>query len=248
MPNGSTDSGKPIEQLQEYHVRPGPAYNNDAIPPALLIPLHLVNINHRGRKLRLIGQVLHYNLRKAICILSSHSPQQNSQYPTLLVDLSVPLLANSPSVKDISLSSMRKYSMASQHEVHNNAQETTENKRGKEQAWDISRELLSLRKGQWVSVVGWLEDGSEAVQKFHAFGQYAPLPPVILEAIHIQPSKGFPTPLTKLRGEISAWNGKRTLDTNNLEGDCQDAIQEEIVFWEDDWESTPKPKKANRSH
>lgn len=116
----------------------------------------------------------------------------------------------------------------------------------------VGREMVSIRRGEWVNLVGWLEDGKDAVRKIQTFGPYAPPPPLILEVIHISNSRPLPTPIPKLRGEIDGWNGQLTAispDTPKaaMKGMAKQTAEGCEEKKDESWdEVTPKPKRMRQ--
>ncbi|KIR33980.1 hypothetical protein I352_03209 [Cryptococcus deuterogattii MMRL2647] len=260
------------EFTQVYNLREPPPYRNDAVTPALFIPVHAVHEGLKHRKVRVIGQyvlhivinvggaqiltghgksrILHFNNRKSILIITSHPPAAtaiSTQSPTLLADVSIPLLANSPSARDVTdILGTAVFSRVSKSFLPSESEEDRKMVRMKGL---VGREMVSMRRGEWVSLVGWLEDGKNAVRKIQTFGPYAPPPLLILEVIHISNSRPFPTPIPKLRGEMVGWNGQLTAIGPNtpkatIKGTAKQTAERFGAEQEEGWdEITPKPKK-----
>lgn len=254
MPHDSTNCN--IESIHLYNLREPPACRNDAVTPALFIPVHAVHEGLKHRKVRLIGQILHFNNRKAILIITSHpsapTPTPSpTQSPTLIADISIPLLANSPSARDVTdvlgsavFSRMSKSFLPLERE---------EDKRMMRMKGLVGREMVSMRRGEWVNLVGWLEDGKDAVRKIQTFGPYAPPPPLILEVIHISNSRPFPTPIPKLRGEMDGWNGQLTAISPDTPKAAIKVMAKQTAeglgaSQNESWdEVTPKPKRIKQT-
>ncbi|AFR96883.1 hypothetical protein C343_05010 [Cryptococcus neoformans C23] len=254
MPHDSTSCN--IESIHLYNLREPPPCRNDAVTPALFIPVHAVHEGLKHRKVRLIGQILHFNNRKAILIITSHpsapTPTPSpTQSPTLIADISIPLLANSPSARDVTdvlgsavFSRMSKSFLPPERE---------EDKRMMRMKGLVGREMVSMRRGEWVNLVGWLEDGKDAVRKIQTLGPYAPPPPLILEVIHISNSRPFPTPIPKLRGEMDGWNGQLTAISPDTPKAAIKVMAKQTAEGlganqNESWdEVTPKPKRIKQT-
>ena len=168
-------------------------------------------------------RVLEFDVSTSLLLLSSHSANTHS---TLLVDISITLLGNNPSITDRSHTDF----FASDNEKISNG--------------PTNREPLRLHRGEWVCVVGWLEgEGSGIVKKVGRYfkaltyvdrvlqinlpDNYDSPIPIILECIYIVPSRA-PLQNGLVRGEITPWDGTRQVD-----GPAVD--QEE--------DTTPRPRK-----
>ncbi|XAO24311.1 hypothetical protein I312_103109 [Cryptococcus bacillisporus CA1280] len=241
------------EFTQVYNLREPPPCRNDAVTPALFIPVHAIHERLKHRKVRVIGQILHFNNRKSILIITSHPPAVTAtptQSPTLLADVSIPLLANSPSARDVTdVLGTAVFSRVSKSFL---PPESEEDRKMVRMKGLVGREMVSMRRGEWVSLVGWLEDGKDAVRKIQTFGPYAPPPLLILEVIHISNSRPFPTPIPKLRGEMVGWNGQLTAIGPNtpkaaMKGTAKQTAERFGPEQEEGWdEITPKPKKMKQ--
>ncbi|KAK6909560.1 hypothetical protein I203_103581 [Kwoniella mangroviensis CBS 8507] len=213
---------------------PPPPPPSDLIASALFLPLHAVNIEHRGRKLRFVGQVLAFHPPTSLLLLTSFPAASNphSPSPTILVNISIPLMGQSPSLKDVSA--------AAGSSSHNHtAQSSSEGRSGRVA---INREALTLNGGEWVNVVGWLEgDGERMVRKVKTSSSYLKPLPIILEAIHL--SNARPPPVDAMyRGNIAGWDGTRT-DTKMKGGEDEPIIIDDDDEADDVLESTPKSKR-----
>ncbi|WVW86019.1 hypothetical protein I302_108057 [Kwoniella bestiolae CBS 10118] len=193
---------------------PPPLPPTDLIASALFLPLHGVGTAHRGKKLRFVGQILAFHPPTSLLLLTSFPPTSNphSPSPTILVNISTPLMGQSPSLKDISSATHSSYASASQGIPENGRV-------------PINRESLALQRGEWVNVVGWLEgDGERMVRKVKTSSSYAKPLPFILEAIHISNARSPPVDAMH-RGNSPAWDGNRSTtyqeddDPINIDGD-----------------------------
>ncbi|WRT70359.1 uncharacterized protein IL334_007357 [Kwoniella shivajii] len=202
---------------------------SDLIASALFLPLNEISPTHGGRKLRFVGQILAFHSPTSLLLLTSYPNSQtpNSPSPTILVDISTPLLGQSPSVKDISAVQDSMYS-------RNPQPPSPVMMTGKEGNY-VNREMLSLSRGEWVSLVGWLEgDGSKMVRKVKTSSSYLKPLPLILQAIHISSSR--PPPINGLhRGSVLPWNGERyTKDEVGFTDEADTELED----------STPRPSKT----
>lgn len=186
MPHAS--ASLPTGSMQVYNLREPPPCKNDAVTPALFIPVHAIHDRLKHRKVRVIGQyvvhlfiyvggaqtltghgksrILHFNNRKSILIITSHPPAATAtptQSPTLLADVSIPLLANSPSARDVT--DILGTAVFSRVSKSFSPPESEEDRKMVRMKGLVGREMVSMRRGEWVSLVGWLEDGKDAVRK-----------------------------------------------------------------------------------
>ncbi|WWD19516.1 hypothetical protein CI109_103977 [Kwoniella shandongensis] len=237
-----------LDQGPKLVTLPPPPPPSDLIASALMLPLHAVASTHRGRKLRLVGQVLAFHPPTSLLLLTgppSNPSSPSVPSPTLLVNISTPLLGQSPSISDISSAQDSLYSRQPQLP----SIPSTISASGL-----VNREKVTLNRGEWVSVVGWLEgDGSKMVRKVKTSNSYlAPLP-LILEAIHIANSHVIP-PSPLYRGQIAAWDGIRidareevsTREDQRLGSPITPSV-EIITVLDDDEEVTPRPRKSRRN-
>ncbi|WVR07799.1 hypothetical protein IAU60_004842 [Kwoniella sp. DSM 27419] len=184
----------PVLQQDRLIALPPPAIPTDLIPSALFLPLHAVTETHRGRKLRLSAQILTFHAPTSLLLITAYPPERPGHpSPTLLVDLSTPLLGQSPAATDVSSASDSVYSRTGQRMA-------IQPSSGLHRA--VNREHVSLARGEWVCIVGWLEgDGSKMVKKVKTSASFLKPLPIILEAIHI--SNARPPPLDALyRGTL----------------------------------------------
>ncbi|WWC71873.1 uncharacterized protein I206_105832 [Kwoniella pini CBS 10737] len=191
----------------------------DLIASALFLPLHSINPSHHGKKLRFIGQVLAFHPPTSLLLLTSFPPitQPHSPSPTILINITTPLLGQSPSLKDMSTP------IQTVNSTHPGF---------------VNRESLSLNRGEWVNIVGWLEgDGQKMVRKVKTSSSYLKPLPFILEAIHV--SNARPPPLDAMyRGNTPAWNGTRSINSKDvILIDDKEEMDDEVV------EITPRPKR-----
>ncbi|KAK8853102.1 hypothetical protein IAR55_003803 [Kwoniella newhampshirensis] len=220
---------------------PPPAPPSDLIASALVLPLHAVSTDHRGRKLRLVGQVLAFHSPTSLLLLTAPALDPTTPSPTLLVNISTPLLGQSPSITDVSSAQDTIYSRQPQTSLPPSSSTFS--------SIVVNREKVTLSRGEWVCVVGWLEgDGHRMVKKVKTSASYlAPLP-LILEAIHIANSRLIPiNPV--YRGQIAAWDGVRRIKEEEVifideESSDIPALHRstETISHHDD-EITPRPKK-----
>ncbi|ODO05425.1 hypothetical protein L198_02118 [Cryptococcus wingfieldii CBS 7118] len=169
------------------------------VPPALYCPIWKVDERMRGRKVRLVGQVLHYNVKKATIILTAQPEGLCRKCPTIVVNISIPLLAPSPS-QPPTTSLVTRSEQRHRAVVFNTDQpphpSSALSQSEVEREGLVGREMVRFGRGDWVGVVGWLEDGRDLVRKIRTFGAYAPPPPVACEAIHITNAR--PPPKSRL--------------------------------------------------
>ncbi|WWC64434.1 uncharacterized protein I303_107044 [Kwoniella dejecticola CBS 10117] len=214
---------------------PPPNPPSDLIASARFLPLHGIDDSHRGKKLRFVGQVLAFHPPTSLLLLTSfpaisspHSPS-----PTILVDISAPLLGQSPSSTDVSAS-------AEAFPRHGHESMVVDGANGRrERAHLVNRESLSLSRGEWVNVVGWLEgDGQRMIRKVKTSSSYAKPLPIILEAIHISNSRPPPSD-AMYRGNSPTWDGVRTAGPVEviIVDDDEEEKDDDVV------EVTPRPKR-----
>ncbi|TYJ57120.1 hypothetical protein B9479_002221 [Cryptococcus floricola] len=214
-PAQSTSKGKEKERPQEtveYTILPAVGDGKiEPVPPALYCPIWKVDERMRGRKVRLVGQVLHHNVKKATIILTAQPEGLCRKCPTIVVNISIPLLAPSPSQPPPRPTTAQLHhitpgytSLATRSEqraaVFNTDQPPHPSsallQSEVEREGLVGREMVRFVRGDWVGVVGWLEDGRDLVRKIRTFGAYAPPPPVVCEAIHITNAR--PPPKSRL--------------------------------------------------
>ncbi|ODN81500.1 hypothetical protein L202_01922 [Cryptococcus amylolentus CBS 6039] len=204
--------GKEKERPQEtveYTILPAIGDGKiEPVPPALYCPIWKVDERMRGRKVRLVGQVLHYNPKKATIILTAQPEGLCRKCPTIVVNISIPLLAPSPSqppppprLITPGYTSLATRSEPEQRAVVFNTDQPPHpssalSQSEVEREGLVGREMVRFGRGDWVGVVGWLEDGRDLVRKIRTFGAYAPPPPVVCEAIHITNAR--PPPKSRL--------------------------------------------------
>ncbi|WVQ73011.1 hypothetical protein IAR50_002574 [Cryptococcus sp. DSM 104548] len=168
----------------------------EPVPPALFCPIWKVDESMRGRKVRLIGQVLHYNAKKATIVLTGQPDGLCKKCPTLVVNISVPLLALSPSVPPPQTASLKTHYPHQRAFISNLDQPPHPSVALLQKEVDreglVGREMVSFGRGDWVGVVGWLEDGRDVVRKLKTSGVYASPPPLVCEAIHISNARPPP--------------------------------------------------------
>ncbi|WVQ67134.1 uncharacterized protein L199_005329 [Kwoniella botswanensis] len=211
---------------------PPPPPPSDLIGSALFLPLHNVNLEHRARKLRFVGQVLAFHPPTSLLLLTSFPPASDphSPSPTILVNISIPLMGQSPSLKDVSAA-------AESNSYTQTVQSSSEGQLGR---GPVNREPLTLNRGEWVNVVGWLEgDGEKMVRKVKTSSSYLKPIPIILEAIHL--SNARPPPVDAMyRGSIPGWDGIRS---STKGGEDEPIVIDDDDEGEDVLESTPRPKR-----
>ncbi|WVF73185.1 hypothetical protein IAT40_008004 [Kwoniella sp. CBS 6097] len=181
---------------------PPPPPPSDLTPSALFLPLHKISTTeHQGRKLRFVGQILAFHPQTSLVLLTSFPavPNSHTPSPTILVNIAVPLLGESGS----KIKSGRAQSNISNNKNHNNDHHVySRNPQRPPAEWNQengyeNRENLSLGRGEWITVVGWLEgDGERMVRKVKTSSSFVKPLPLILEAIHI--SNARPPPQLKL--------------------------------------------------
>ncbi|KAI9635322.1 uncharacterized protein MKK02DRAFT_44008 [Dioszegia hungarica] len=144
-----------------------PAPAPDLIQSALLLPLSLISLDeHRGKKIRTIGQILSYNPSTSLLLLSAPHAYPTDSVATLYANVSVPLMGASPALKDM-------------YETHREG--------------DLGRPRLKFERGEWMCVVGWLEmTPSGGLPEAVRAGYEPPLPGVVLDLIHVSPAKEPP--------------------------------------------------------
>ncbi|ORY28141.1 hypothetical protein BCR39DRAFT_535606 [Naematelia encephala] len=179
---------------------PPPPPPTDLIESALFLPLEAIDISHRGRKVRTVGQILAFDLGTSRLLLSSGPSKRSGENKinTLLVDVSVALLGQSPAVKDLSYVQDSIWSRHGPSTTGNKDEERVVS-RGL-----INRERLRLEHGDWVCVVGWLEGPApKRIQRnSEETSIYASPLPVTLEAIRISQARQ-PSENAIFRGTLS---------------------------------------------
>ena len=167
---------EPASIVIELNPPPPP---NDFIQSALFIPLSSITQAHVGRKVRTIGQsvaflclilgrsemsdhhrfcrILAFNPSTSLLLLTAPSTSSApTPIPTLLINITTPLLGQSPASTDLSNINHDVYSRVPKSSVTSNSF-----KNGL-----VNRERLRLDRGEWVMVVGWLEtDARKIVRK-----------------------------------------------------------------------------------
>ncbi|OCF32215.1 hypothetical protein I316_06129 [Kwoniella heveanensis BCC8398] len=169
---------------------PPPPPPSDLIASALFIPLHKISTEHRGRKLRFLGQILAFHTQTSLLLLTSYPaiPNSHTPSPTILVDISTPLLGETVRYDQTPL---QRPPM-----LDSPATATATAAVGAERMYG-NRENITLARGEWVCVVGWLEgDGERMVRKVKVSSSFVKPLPLILEAIHISNARPPPVSLS----------------------------------------------------
>jgi len=148
-------------------------------------------------------RILAFDPKTSLLLLSAPPTSPTGALPTMLVDLSIPLLGQSPSAKDVSHLEGGVYSRPSPPTVRPvNATGFAEDE--SEGRW---RERLRLDRGEFVCVVGWLEgDARRLARKVNPGPTYNRPLELMLEAIHVSASRPPPNGAV-FRGSIRAWDG-----------------------------------------
>ncbi|RSH91626.1 hypothetical protein EHS25_008995 [Saitozyma podzolica] len=179
---------------------PPPLPPSDLVQSALHLPLENITREHRGRKLRTTGQIIHFDIKSSLLILGAGpvrsapdlDPDRDRDLGvaagpsrrTVLVNASIPLLGKSPAAKDVS-------------EAYGSGRAGTQGPQelsvsmleGIGSAGPINRERLRIERGEWICVVGWLEgEVSRRIELAPESGFRSPME-LVLEAIHIAPSR-----------------------------------------------------------
>lgn len=149
----------------------------DIVQSALFLPISSISQEHRGRKIRTIGQyvyfvghishsvfsmlgtdrfrILAYDPKAAVLLLSAVPDRAIGPLSTLLVNASTPLSGMTPSMRDPAASEATTYSRDSFSSLPSS--KGTGGRR---------ENLLKLDRGEFVTVVGWLEgDGTKLVSR-----------------------------------------------------------------------------------
>jgi hypothetical protein len=108
------------------------------------------------------SRILAFDMKTSILLLtSSGQPPQ----PTILVDTSIPLLGNTPSLKTLDVHDKDSWFKSDEEKVKGR-------KYGSGEKF-VNRETLKLDRGEWVCVVGWFEgDGAKYARKVCEEGSY----------------------------------------------------------------------------
>ncbi|KLT39839.1 hypothetical protein CC85DRAFT_176237 [Cutaneotrichosporon oleaginosum] len=152
---------------------PSPARPTDLTPPALFLSLHNVGQEHVGRKLRLVVQILGLDQshRATHVLATSHTV---SPRPLLLLRVDQVLLGTHPRV---GTAEWWRADSAPAPAPRGGA--------------GTSRAELSLRPGEWVTVVGWLET-SVAPQRIIVPDGYRPPLDAVLDCINVSMAREPP--------------------------------------------------------
>ncbi|WWC91575.1 uncharacterized protein L201_006521 [Kwoniella dendrophila CBS 6074] len=205
---------------------PPPNPPTDLIASALFLPLNAITSAHRGRKLRFVGQVLAFHPPTSLLLLTSYPPtnKPHTPSPTILINISIPLLGQNPSGIDVSSSADSMYSKDPQIPSPTNITDFGSSPKL------VNRESLSLNRGEWVNIVGWLEgEGEKMVRKVKTSSSYLKPLPIILECIHISNSR--PPPIDAMyRGNMESWDGNRSVLGDGTVEFSDHVDEEEIDF------------------
>jgi hypothetical protein len=130
---------------------PPPNPPSDIIQSALFLPISALSAEHRGRKIRTIGQyvshpsfcvnetrVIAYDVKSSILLLAAIATQATGPLATILINTSTPLLGLTPALKP-----------PPQDDGYSRPPTMSNGNR--------ERQPLSLDRGEFVTVVGWLE-------------------------------------------------------------------------------------------
>lgn len=226
-----------VDAVQQPLALSPPAPPTDLIQSALFLPLSRITKEHAGRKIRTIGQILGFNPASSVLLLCAPTTSSSpTPIPTLLVNLTTPLLGQSPAATDLSDVS---------NGVYWHLPKPMNAIIQRDEGWvgPVNREILRLDRGQWVVVVGWLEvDGRRIPRKKDTRSSYAPPISVVLEAIHVAPTREPPVG-SLYRGEVLTGDGRRTgrTEQDNKRPSHGDLLEHDEG---DGNEQTPRPNRT----
>ncbi|RXK39439.1 hypothetical protein M231_03272 [Tremella mesenterica] len=170
-------------------LNPPPPPPVDLIQSALFLPLSSVSLKQKGKKIRMLAQILAFDPSTALCILTVPPTSQSRQ--TILADLSIPLLGQNPSVRDLSEISQSSFSSSygqppmgsrtvGSHVIFENEKQIIRRDGDQDE-----RERLKIEKGSWVDCIGWLEDDLKGLTKKILSQNKDLLKGIIFEIIHL---------------------------------------------------------------
>ncbi|RSH81974.1 uncharacterized protein EHS24_008174 [Apiotrichum porosum] len=196
----STTSSHSMAGQQVLHAVAPPPPPSDLIASALSIPLSQVGAEHVGRKLRLLVQILDIDNSASHILVTGAG---HGARPTILMELSVALLGHSPGVLDVS-HARAGYAASTTSLPTRPTPSTAVSSTGTHPSLPpgptVPRQRLVLARGEWITVVGWLEPSALADVVVPPPGFLQP-PRCVLEAIFIAPAREPPVGAI-FRGEI----------------------------------------------
>ena len=99
----------------------------------------------------LTGRILYFNPQSSVLLLSAYPRRTGQSIPTLLVDVAVPFLGQSPAAKSVYPEDNVYSRQPAPPSVDTRIVDSGRAVKG------TAREMLKVHKGEWVHVVGWLE-------------------------------------------------------------------------------------------
>lgn len=197
------DDDEASEDRLKIALQHPPSVPGDIIQSALHLPLTSLSTAHIGRKVRIVAQAVHFDPASGLAILASPRAGASAgrARPVLLVDLSVALLGQSPAAVDVSDASGSAWSTGHTGAAgHAGASGLARGDRG-------GRAMVSIEKGEWMCVVGWLERDERGLPTGVDLGD-GPCQSLgmIMGAIHISAAREPPSGAI-FRGNIECWDG-----------------------------------------